>query len=207
LCAFAAQAIRCPEYRGNSRSSSRHELVQIDRDNPPSSRACAKAGRSSKGDARALRRRRGRGERREHDRGARPSRPHHHLRVPGGRKVIANGTLELEDGRIVREQDRLAATPGRPDRAPDESSQPGTATTMPAASSGAGSAVQTGGRPFRSRRRSLGSCPALADFIGARCGARRGVGRRARSKRRCLANERFESEVSHDDRKFRRGTS
>ena len=30
---------------------------------------------------------------------------------PGGRKVVANGILELEDGRIVRERDVLAGDP------------------------------------------------------------------------------------------------
>jgi hypothetical protein len=39
------------------------------------------------------------------------------------------------------------------------------------------------------------------------CDARPGVGRRAASKLRCLATNRFESEAPHDDRKFRRRTS
>lgn len=87
------------------------ELVQIDRDNPPSSprvrhgkdvfrgmlEHCAAAGvkatveNATGGDDRAA--------------------ATITCEFPGGRKVVANGILELEDGRIVRERDVLAGDP------------------------------------------------------------------------------------------------
>ena len=87
------------------------ELIQIDRDNPPSSprtrhgkdvfkgmfEHCAGAGVKATvknlvaGDDRAA--------------------ATITCEFPGGRKVIANGIFELEDGRIVREQDVQAGDP------------------------------------------------------------------------------------------------
>jgi ketosteroid isomerase-like protein len=87
------------------------ELIQIDRDNPPSSprvrhgndvlrgmfEHCAAAGVEATvtnevaGDGRVA--------------------ATITCAFPGGRKVIANGLLELEDGRIVRERDVLAGDP------------------------------------------------------------------------------------------------
>jgi ketosteroid isomerase-like protein len=87
------------------------ELVQIDRDNPPSSprvrqgkevfkgmlEHCAAAGvkatveNTIAGDDRAA--------------------VTVTCEFPGGRKVLANGILEIEDGRIVRERDVLAGDP------------------------------------------------------------------------------------------------
>jgi ketosteroid isomerase-like protein len=87
------------------------ELVQIDRDNPPSSprvrhgkdvfrgmfEHCAAAGVKTTVENSVA------GE----DRAAATVT----CEFPGGRKVVANGILELEDGRIVRERDVLAADP------------------------------------------------------------------------------------------------
>jgi ketosteroid isomerase-like protein len=87
------------------------ELVQIDRDNPPSSprvrhgkdvlkgmfEHCAGAGvkatveNTVAGEARAA---------------ATVT-----CEFPGGRKVVANGILDVEDGRIVRERDVLSGDP------------------------------------------------------------------------------------------------
>ena len=90
------------------------ELVQIDRDNPPSSprvrhgnevfrgmfEHCAAAGvKATVQHAIA-------GE----DRAAATVT----CEFPGGRKVLANAILELEDGRIVRERDVLAGDPKTP---------------------------------------------------------------------------------------------
>ena len=87
------------------------ELVQIDRDNPPSSprvrqgkdvfrgmfEHCAAAGVKATVDNAVA------GE----DRAAVTIT----CEFPGGRKVLANGILEIEDGRIVRERDVLAGDP------------------------------------------------------------------------------------------------
>ncbi len=87
------------------------ELVQIDRDNPPSSprvrqgkevfkgmfEHCAAAGVKATVENTIA------GE----DRAAATVT----CEFPGGRKVVANGILELEDGRIVRERDVLAGDP------------------------------------------------------------------------------------------------
>ena len=90
------------------------ELVQIDRDNPPSSprvrhgkdvfrgmfEHCAAAGvkatveHTIAGEGRAA---------------ATVT-----CEFPGGRKVLANAILELEDGRIIRERDVLAGDPKAP---------------------------------------------------------------------------------------------
>jgi ketosteroid isomerase-like protein len=87
------------------------ELVQIDRDNPPSSprvrhgkevfrgmfEHCAAAGVEATVENSLA------GE----DRAAATVT----CEFPGGRKVVANGILELEDGRIVRERNVLAGDP------------------------------------------------------------------------------------------------
>ena len=87
------------------------ELVQIDRDNPPSSprvrhgkevfrgmfEHCAAAGVKATVEHAIA------GE----DRAAATVT----CEFPGGRKVLANAILELEDGRIVRERDVLAGDP------------------------------------------------------------------------------------------------
>jgi len=87
------------------------ELVQIDRDNPPSSprvrrgkevfkgmfEHCAAAGVKATVENTIA------GE----DRAAATVT----CEFPGGRKVTANGILELEDGRIVRERDVVAGDP------------------------------------------------------------------------------------------------
>jgi ketosteroid isomerase-like protein len=87
------------------------ELVQIDRDNPPSSprvrhgkevfrgmfEHCAAAGVEATVENSLA------GE----DRAAATVT----CEFPGGRKVVANGILELEDGRIVRERQVLAGDP------------------------------------------------------------------------------------------------
>ena len=87
------------------------ELVQIDRDNPPSSprlrqgkdvlrgmfEHCAAAGVKATVENTIA------GE----DRAAATIT----CEFPGGRKVVANGILELRDGRIVRERDVLAGDP------------------------------------------------------------------------------------------------
>jgi hypothetical protein len=87
------------------------ELVQIDRDNPPSSprvrhgkevlkgmlEHCAAAGVKATVENTI----------------AGPDRAAVTItcEFPGGRRVVANGILELEDGRIVRERDVLAGDP------------------------------------------------------------------------------------------------
>jgi ketosteroid isomerase-like protein len=90
------------------------ELVQIDRDNPPSSprvrhgkdvfrgmfEHCAAAGVNATVEHAIA------GE----DRAAATVT----CEFPGGRKVLANGIFELEDGRIVRERDVLAGDPKTP---------------------------------------------------------------------------------------------
>jgi ketosteroid isomerase-like protein len=87
------------------------ELIQIDRDNPPSSprvrhgkevfkgmfEHCAAAGVTATVENAVA------GE----DRAAATVT----CEFPGGRKVIANAILELRDGRIVRERDVLAGDP------------------------------------------------------------------------------------------------
>jgi ketosteroid isomerase-like protein len=87
------------------------ELVQIDRDNPPSSprvrhgkevfkgmfEHCAAAGVKATVENTLA----------AEDRAAVTVT----CEFPGGRKVVANGILELEDGRIVRERDVLAGDP------------------------------------------------------------------------------------------------
>jgi ketosteroid isomerase-like protein len=87
------------------------ELVQIDRDNPPSSprlrqgkdvlrgmfEHCAAAGVKATVENTIA------GE----DRAAATIT----CEFPGGRKVVANGILEVKDGRIVRERDVLAGDP------------------------------------------------------------------------------------------------
>ena len=84
------------------------ELVQIDRDNPPSSprvrsgkevlrgmfEHCAAAGVKATVENRVA----------GQDRAAATVT----CEFPGGRKVVANGILELRDGRIVRERDVVA---------------------------------------------------------------------------------------------------
>jgi len=87
------------------------ELVQIDRDNPPSSprvrhgkevfrgmfEHCAAAGvRATVENALAA----------EHRAAATVT-----CEFPGGRKVVANGIFELEDGHIVRERQVLSGDP------------------------------------------------------------------------------------------------
>ena len=87
------------------------ELIQIDRDNPPSAprvrhgkemfkgmfEHCAAAGvRATVENAVA----------REHRAAATVT-----CEFPGGRKVVANGIFELEDGRIVRERQVLSGDP------------------------------------------------------------------------------------------------
>ena len=79
------------------------ELVQIDRDNPPSRRASATARRrcagcSSTAPPPGSPPPWGRHRRRQ------PRRRHGDVQFPGGRSVAANTILELEDGRIVRER-------------------------------------------------------------------------------------------------------
>ena len=90
------------------------ELVQIDRDNPPSSprvrhgkeifqgmfEHCAAAGVTATVEHAFA------GE----DRAAATVT----CEFPGGRKVLSNAILELEDGRIVRERDVLAGDPKAP---------------------------------------------------------------------------------------------
>ena len=87
------------------------ELVQIDRDNPPSSprvrhgkdvfrgmfEHCAAAGVKVTVDNAIA----------DEDRAAATVT----CEFPGGRKVLANTILELEDGRIVREQEVIAGDP------------------------------------------------------------------------------------------------
>jgi ketosteroid isomerase-like protein len=87
------------------------ELVQIDRDNPPSSprvrqgkevfkgmfEHCAAAGVKATVENTIA------GEQRAAVTVT--------CEFPGGRKVLANGILELKDGRIVRERDVLAGDP------------------------------------------------------------------------------------------------
>ena len=87
------------------------ELVQIDRDNPPSAprvrhgkevfkgmfEHCAAAGVKATVENTIAR----------DDRAAATVT----CEFPGGRKVLANGILELEDGRIVRELDVLSGDP------------------------------------------------------------------------------------------------
>ena len=87
------------------------ELIQIDRDNPPSAprvrrgkdmfkgmfEHCAAAGVRATVDDGVV------GE----DRAAATIT----CEFPGGRRVLANAILELEDGRIVRERDVLAGDP------------------------------------------------------------------------------------------------
>ena len=87
------------------------ELIQIDRDNPPSSpkiRAgkemfrgmlehCAAAGVKASVEHGVA----------DGDRAAATIT----CEFPGGRKVVANGVLELEDGLIVRERDVLSGDP------------------------------------------------------------------------------------------------
>ena len=87
------------------------ELIQIDRDNPPSSprvrhgkevlkgmfEHCAAAGVKATVENTVA------GE----DRAAATIT----CEFPGGRKVLANGILEIEDGRIVRERDVLSGDP------------------------------------------------------------------------------------------------
>ena len=87
------------------------ELVQIDRDNPPSSprvrhgkdvfrgmfEHCAAAGVKATVENTIAR----------DDRAAATIT----CEFPGGRRVVANAILELEDGRIVRERDVLAGDP------------------------------------------------------------------------------------------------
>jgi ketosteroid isomerase-like protein len=87
------------------------ELVQIDRENPPSSprvrhgkevfkgmfEHCAAAGVKATVENTIA----------GQDRAAATVT----CEFPGGRKVVANGILELEDGRIVRERDVLAGDP------------------------------------------------------------------------------------------------
>ena len=87
------------------------ELIQIDRDNPPSSprvrhgkevfkgmfEHCAAAGVKATVENAVA------GE----DRAAATVT----CEFPGGRKVVANGIFELEDGRIVRERDVLSGDP------------------------------------------------------------------------------------------------
>ena len=87
------------------------ELVQIDRDNPPSAprvrhgkdvlrgmlEHCAAAGVKASVENTVP----------GQDRAAATIT----CEFPGGRKVVANGILELEDGRIVRERDVLSGDP------------------------------------------------------------------------------------------------
>lgn len=87
------------------------ELIQIDRDNPPSSprvrhgkavfkgmfEHCAAAGVKATVENLTA----------SQDRAAATVT----CEFPGGRKVVANGILELEGGRIVRERDVLAGDP------------------------------------------------------------------------------------------------
>ncbi len=89
------------------------ELVQIDRDNPPSSprvrhgkdvlkgmlEHCAGAGVKATVENTVA----------DEDRAAATVT----CEFPGGRKVVANAVLELRDGRIVRERDVLAGDPKR----------------------------------------------------------------------------------------------
>jgi ketosteroid isomerase-like protein len=90
------------------------ELVQIDRDNPPSAprvrhgrevfkgmfEHCAAAGVKATVENMVAS---------EHRAAATVT-----CEFPGGRKVLANTILELEDGRIVRERDVLAGDPKAP---------------------------------------------------------------------------------------------
>ena len=69
------------------------ELIQIDRDNPPSAPRVRHGKEMSKGML-------------EHRAAATVT-----CEFPGGRKVVANGTFELEDARIVRERQVMSGDP------------------------------------------------------------------------------------------------
>jgi SnoaL-like domain len=87
------------------------ELVQIDRDNPPSSPRVRHGGDVLRGmfeHCRAAGVRAGVENAVADDRRAAATVT---CEFPGGRKVVANGILELEDGRIIREHDVLSGDP------------------------------------------------------------------------------------------------
>jgi ketosteroid isomerase-like protein len=87
------------------------ELIQIDRDNPPSARRVRHGKEMFKGmfehcAAAGVRATVDNVDAGEHRAAATVT-----CEFPGGRKVVANGIFELEDGRIVRERQVLSGDP------------------------------------------------------------------------------------------------